>query len=44
MLRLLHPAAELPKLGVEGLAVGADAGIAETAVLRLCCGHIFQQT
>jgi hypothetical protein len=44
MLRLLHPAAELLKLGFESLAVGADAGIGETAVLRVCCGHIYQQT
>jgi hypothetical protein len=44
MLWLLHPAAELIKLGVERLAVGADASIAETAILRMCCGHIFQQT
>jgi hypothetical protein len=35
--------AQLLKLGVEGLAVFADAGIAETAVLGLCCGHVFQQ-
>ena len=28
-------AAQLLKLGVEGLAVGADAGIAERAVLRV---------
>jgi len=27
------------KLAVERLAHGADAGIAETAVLRVCFGH-----
>jgi hypothetical protein len=29
----------MPKLGVERLAVGADAGIAETTVLRVSSGH-----
>jgi hypothetical protein len=33
-------AAKLLKLGVERLAVGADAGIAERAVLRVSFGHI----
>jgi len=33
-------AAKLPKLGVERLPVGADAGIAETAVLRFSFGLI----
>jgi hypothetical protein len=32
--------AQLLKLGVERLPVGADAGIAETAVLRVSLGHI----
>jgi hypothetical protein len=35
--------AQLLKLGVERLAVGADAGIAEAAVLRVCSGHILRE-
>ena len=34
--------AQLLKLGVEGLPVGADAGIAETAVLRVSFRHILR--
>ena len=36
-------AAKLLKLRVERLAVGADAGIAETAVLRVSFGHILRE-
>ena len=36
-------AAKLLKLGVERLPVGADAGIAETAVLRMSFGYILRQ-
>jgi hypothetical protein len=36
--------AQLLKLGVEGLAVVADAGIAETVVLQVCFGHISRHT
>jgi hypothetical protein len=36
-------AAKLLKLGVERLPVGADSGIAEAAVLRLCSGHNLRQ-
>ena len=35
--------AELRKLSVERLSVGADAGIAETAVLRMSFGYILRQ-
>jgi hypothetical protein len=34
--------AKLLKLRVERLAVGADAGVSEVAVLRVCSGHIFR--
>ena len=34
---------QLFKLAVERLPVGADAGIAEAAVLRVSCGHILRQ-
>jgi hypothetical protein len=37
-------AAQLLKLGVKGLAVGAGAGIAETAILRVCFGRNLRQT
>jgi hypothetical protein len=36
-------AAQLVKRGVEGLAVGADAGIAETAVLRVSFDHLLRE-
>jgi hypothetical protein len=36
-------AAQLLKLGVERLAVGADAGIAKMAVLRFIFGHILRE-
>ena len=35
--------AKLLKLAVERLAHGADAGIAEVAVLRMYFGHIFRR-
>ncbi len=31
---------QLPKLGIEGLAVGADAGIADQAGNKVFFGHI----
>ena len=34
---------KLLKLGVEGLPVGADAGIAEAAVLQVCFSHILRE-
>ena len=42
-LRASRPA-QLVKLGVERLAVGADAGIADEAVLGVSFGHILGQT
>jgi hypothetical protein len=36
--------AKLLKLGIERLAVGADAGIAETVILQVCFGHISRHT
>jgi hypothetical protein len=35
---------QLFKLGVERLAVGADAGISDEAFLRVSSGHILRQT
>lgn len=35
-------AAQLRQLGVERLAVGADTGISENAILRVYFGHIFR--
>jgi hypothetical protein len=36
-------AAKLLKLGVERLPVGANASIAETAILRMNSGHILRE-
>ena len=42
---MVHPMPrKLLKLAVERLPVGADAGIAETAVLRVCSGRILRET
>ena len=36
-------AAQLRKLGVEGLPVGTDAGIADASVFRVSSGHILRE-
>jgi hypothetical protein len=43
MFRLLHPAAQLLKLSVERLPVGADAGVADEAFFRISFRHILRQ-
>jgi hypothetical protein len=42
-MRRATRAPKLLKLGIEGLPVDADAGVAETAVLRLSFRHIFRE-
>jgi hypothetical protein len=36
-------AAKLLKLGVKGLPIGADSGVAKTAVLRVSFSHILRE-